>query len=72
MLLSRVTLVSDSGVELQLDADRPSASSGWGLAPASEGTMEGWWAPPSPRAEAVVRPQADGTLLPALEMVQVQ
>lgn len=68
MLVERVRIIDDHGHELVLRPDGLSEQ-GWGLASAEAGTLEGWWTPPAPRAEATDRPQADGAYAPASLLV---
>lgn len=72
MLVSRVRVIDDStGTELVALADRLSEQ-GWGLAPYEAGSLDGWWTPPSPRADAIERPQVDGAFAPASLLVKAR
>ncbi|WP_315502926.1 hypothetical protein [Actinomyces radicidentis] len=70
--MSRVRVIDDStGTELVALADRISEQ-GWGLASYAAGSLEGWWTPPTPRADAIERPQADGAFAPASLLVKAR
>lgn len=64
-IIHAITLTSRDGESLRAGTSSHPDPSGWWLGEASSGAMEGWWAPPPPRAESVDRPQADGAFAPA-------
>lgn len=66
-VVQRVTIIAEDSRTITLDSSQ--ATDGWALAEPGGGNMDGWWTPPAPRAEAKVRPQADGSYAPASLLV---
>lgn len=65
-ILRSVTLAGSQGQKIKAGVSDYPSGTGWWVATADDGAMEGWWDPPSPRAEAVDRPQANGAFAPAI------
>lgn len=71
-IVRSLTLIGGDGIVLRAGTPATPDPSGWWLGTPDQGTLEGWWEPPAPRAEATARPQADGAYAPASLLVDAR